>query len=163
MVTGNPVRNAILWNDTRTTAECREIERTLGDELLTITRNPALEGFTLPKILWVREHEPEAFARASLFVLPKDYVRYRLTGDCIWITPMLPARLLLDVAAKHGARTFWKPLACQQRSVRRLSNRTDLVGTILPEAAASGRAQYEQRRCLLAERIMLAARSAREF
>src|SRR5690606_21928515 len=76
-----PVRRAILWNDTRTTAQCRQIERTLGDKLLSVTRNPALEGFTLPKILWVREHEPDVFASARRFVLPKDYVRYRLTGS----------------------------------------------------------------------------------
>ena len=55
----NVIRPAILWNDTRTTAQCRQIEAILGDRLLKITRNPALEGFTLPKILWVQQHEPE--------------------------------------------------------------------------------------------------------
>ncbi len=77
---GKPLRPAILWNDTRTTPQCRRIEQTLGTRLLDIARNRALEGFTLPKLLWVQEHEPEILSRASLFLLPKDYVRYRLTG-----------------------------------------------------------------------------------
>ena len=67
---GEVVRPAILWNDTRTTEQCREIEKVLGDTLLSVTRNPALEGFTLPKILWVRQHEKELFDQATIFVLP---------------------------------------------------------------------------------------------
>ncbi|CAM3674597.1 xylulokinase [Cohnella lubricantis] len=99
-----PVRRAILWNDTRTTEQCREIERTLGDKLLSITRNPALEGFTLPKILWVRQHEPQSFAKASRFVLPKDYVRYRLTGEIHMDLSDAAGTLMLDVANKR-----WSP------------------------------------------------------
>lgn len=99
-----PVRRAILWNDTRTTAQCREIERTLGDKLLSVTRNPALEGFTLPKILWVRQHEPQAFASARRFVLPKDYVRYRLTGEIHMDLSDAAGTLMLDVANKR-----WSP------------------------------------------------------
>lgn len=99
-----PVRRAILWNDTRTTEQCREIERTLGDKLLSVTRNPALEGFTLPKILWVRQHEPEAFAKARRFVLPKDYVRYRLTGEIHMDLSDAAGTLMLDVANKR-----WSP------------------------------------------------------
>lgn len=99
-----PVRRAILWNDTRTTEQCREIERTLGDKLLSVTRNPALEGFTLPKILWVRQHEPQAFAKASRFVLPKDYVRYRLTGEIHMDLSDAAGTLMLDVANKR-----WSP------------------------------------------------------
>lgn len=75
------LRNAILWNDTRTTEECREIEERVGKErLLEITKNPALEGFTLPKLLWVKKHEPHLYQKAGAFVLPKDYVRFKLTG-----------------------------------------------------------------------------------
>lgn len=74
------LRNAILWNDTRTTAECEEIDNRVGRErLLSITKNIPLEGFTLPKILWVKKHEPDIFKKAKSFVLPKDYVRYKLT------------------------------------------------------------------------------------
>ncbi len=76
------LRPAILWNDTRTTDQCRQIYETLGEnKLLEITKNPALEGFTLPKILWVQENEPEIFEKAKTFLLPKDYLRYKLTGQ----------------------------------------------------------------------------------
>src|SRR5690606_14406804 len=72
---------AILWNDQRTAPQCAAITREVGaDEVLRITGNPVLPGFTAPKIVWVREHEPEVYARVDGFLLPKDYVRYRLTG-----------------------------------------------------------------------------------
>jgi xylulokinase len=79
---GNVLRPAILWNDQRTGEECAEITQRLGfQKLLAITGNKALTGFTAPKILWVRKHEPEVYARTAHILLPKDYVRYRLTGD----------------------------------------------------------------------------------
>ncbi|MCM2605624.1 xylulokinase [Rossellomorea marisflavi] len=79
---GNVARPAILWNDTRTTDQCRFIEETAGlPELLRVVKNRPLEGFTLPKLLWVKENEPQLFEHASVFMLPKDYVRYRLTGE----------------------------------------------------------------------------------
>lgn len=78
---GELVRRAILWCDTRTTEECRAITRTLGLEGLARTaRNLALEGFTLPKLLWVRAHEPAVFAKVRRVVMPKDYVALTLTG-----------------------------------------------------------------------------------
>lgn len=95
------LRNAILWNDTRTTKQCQEIYETVGKQkLLEITKNPALEGFTLPKILWVKEQEPEIFERASLFMLPKDYLRYRMTGNVHMEYSDAAGTLLLNVA-KH--------------------------------------------------------------
>jgi xylulokinase len=78
---GEVVRPAILWNDQRTQAECDEIHRRFGRQrFIERTGNPALPGFTAPKILWVARHEPEAYARARHVLLPKDYIRYRLTG-----------------------------------------------------------------------------------
>ena len=78
---GGVLRPAILWNDVRTTEQCREIESVVGREtLFQETCNPALEGFTAPKVLWVRRHEPEIYERARHILLPKDYVRYRLDG-----------------------------------------------------------------------------------
>jgi xylulokinase len=78
---GAVLRPAILWNDQRTQAQCDEIHRRIGREkFIRITGNVALPGFTAPKILWVRENEPEVFARAAQILLPKDYVRFRLTG-----------------------------------------------------------------------------------
>lgn len=74
------LRPAILWNDTRTTAQVREIEERMGERFVDITRNRPLAGFTLPKLLWVKENEPEIFQQATSFVLPKDYLRFRMTG-----------------------------------------------------------------------------------
>ena len=79
---GEPLRPAILWNDQRTGAECDEMRAVIGPErLISITGNDALAGFTGPKILWVRNHEPDLFARARHVLLPKDYLRLRLTGE----------------------------------------------------------------------------------
>jgi xylulokinase len=79
---GAVIRPALLWSDGRTTAECREIEARAGGEskLRDWVCNPALEGFTLPKVLWLRNHEPDAFARLSKVLLAKDFVRLKLTG-----------------------------------------------------------------------------------
>ncbi|MHC4990089.1 MAG: xylulokinase [Planctomycetota bacterium] len=78
---GRVLRPAILWNDQRTDAQCREIHDRIGVEnVLRYAGKPALSGFTAPKVLWVQEHEPEVFEAAAHLLLPKDYVRYRLTG-----------------------------------------------------------------------------------
>ena len=79
---GEVLRPAILWNDQRTGPQCDEIRERVGRErLIQITGNDALTGFTAPKILWVQQHEPEVYRRACHILLPKDYIRYRLTGD----------------------------------------------------------------------------------
>jgi xylulokinase len=76
------LRPAILWNDQRTAQECAEIEKRIGlERLIQLTGNRALTGFTAPKLLWVRRHEPEVYARIERVLLPKDYVRLRLTGE----------------------------------------------------------------------------------
>lgn len=78
---GDVLRPCIMWNDQRTAAQCAEITRKVGErEVLRLTGNPVLPGFTAPKILWVREHEPEVYGQVAKALLPKDYVRYRLTG-----------------------------------------------------------------------------------
>ena len=80
---GNVVRRALLWNDQRTAAECEEIEQRAGGRkaLIGMVANPALTGFTAPKILWLRNHEPKNFAKVTKVLLPKDDVRRRLTGE----------------------------------------------------------------------------------
>ena len=76
------LRPAILWNDQRTAAECAEIEERVGfSRLIELTGNRALTGFTAPKLLWLRRHEPEVYGRIAHVLLPKDYVRFRLTGE----------------------------------------------------------------------------------
>ena len=79
---GQVIRPAILWNDQRTAAECAEIEDRIGlERLIQLTGNRALTGFTAPKLLWLRTHEPATFARIAHVLLPKDYVRFRRTGE----------------------------------------------------------------------------------
>ncbi|GAB0116931.1 xylulokinase [Acidisoma sp. 7E03] len=96
---GAPLRPAILWNDTRSEAECRLLEEALP-ELGTITGNPAMPGFTAPKLLWVRRHEPEIFARTAKVLLPKAYLRYRLSGEMIEEMSDAAGTLWLDVGAR---------------------------------------------------------------
>src|SRR6476660_1066052 len=79
---GNVLRPAILWNDQRTQSQCDEIHQVIGKErFIQITGNVALTGFTAPKILRVKENEPDIYARAKHVLLPKDYIRYKLTGE----------------------------------------------------------------------------------
>jgi xylulokinase len=76
------VRPALIWCDVRTDRQCRELTEKIGAErLIRLTCNPALPNFTLTKVLWVRENEPENWKRVRAVMLPKDYVRYQLTGD----------------------------------------------------------------------------------
>ena len=95
------IRPAILWNDQRTAAQCAEIEERLGlEHLVELTGNRALPGFTAPKLLWLRRHEPEAYARIARVMLPKDYVRLRLTGEWAIDASDASGTLLLDVARR---------------------------------------------------------------
>ena len=96
------IRPAILWNDQRTSAECEEIERRIGVErLIRLTGNRALTGFTAPKLLWLRAHEPEAYGRIRHVLLPKDYVRLRLTGERATDVADASGTLLFDVAERR--------------------------------------------------------------
>src|ERR671917_1646813 len=96
------VRPAILWNDQRTAAECAEIEQRVGFErLVELTGNRALTGFTAPKLLWLRRHEPEAFGRIAHVLLPKDYVRLKLCGEHAIDVADASGTLLFDVARRR--------------------------------------------------------------
>ena len=78
---GHPLCNSIFWCDGRTSKECEEITKLVGRQrLIDITANPALTGFTAGKILWMRKHHPEVYARCRQMMLPKDYLRFKLTG-----------------------------------------------------------------------------------
>src|SRR5262245_46264585 len=99
---GEVLRPAILWNDQRTAEECREIEERIGlDRLIRLTGNRALTGFTAPKLLWLRRHEPETYARIAHVLLPKDYVRLRLTGEHAIDAADASGTLLFDVARRR--------------------------------------------------------------
>ena len=102
-----PVRPAILWCDTRTTAECEEIRATIGDDgLRRAVGNRALEGFTLPKLLWVRKHEPEVWARVRKVLMPKDFINHRLTGELGADVSDASGTLVLDPAARRWSPTM---------------------------------------------------------
>lgn len=104
----HPLRPAILWNDQRTAAECAEIEERVGlARLLELTGNRALTGFTAPKLLWLRRHEPELYRRIRHVLLPKDYVRLRLTGELAVDVADASGTLLFDVR-----RRGWSPDVC---------------------------------------------------
>ena len=94
-----PLRPAILWNDSRSSAECAELE-TRWPELRAVTGNKAMPGFTAPKLLWVARHEPEIFARTVLVVLPKAYIRLVLSGEAIEEMSDAAGSLWLDVGRR---------------------------------------------------------------
>src|SRR5215213_10021807 len=97
-----PIRPAILWNDQRTGVECAEIEERVGfDRLVALTGNRALTGFTAPKLLWLQKHEPDTYKQIAHVMLPKDYVRLRLTGEHAIDVADASGTLLLDVARRR--------------------------------------------------------------
>src|SRR3712207_4370103 len=99
---GEVVRPAILWNDQRTGAECAEIEERVGlERLIELTGNRALTGFTAPKLIWLRRHEPDVYAGIRHVLLPKDYVRLRLVGERAIDVADASGTLLFDVAARR--------------------------------------------------------------
>jgi xylulokinase len=99
---GRVLRPAILWNDQRTGEECAEIEERIGlERLVELTGNRALPGFTAPKLLWLRRHEPEVYERIAHVLLPKDYVRFKLSGDLATDAADASGTLLFDVARRQ--------------------------------------------------------------
>src|SRR4029077_2287274 len=105
------LRPAILWNDQRTAAECAEIEQRVGlERLISLTGNRALTGFTAPKLLWLRRHEPDVYARIRHVLLPKDYVRLRLCGERAIDVADASGTLLFDVAQRAFSATVLEEL-----------------------------------------------------
>lgn len=134
---GEPLRPAILWNDQRTAAECDEIRARIGrSRLIAITGNDALPGFTAPKILWVRRHEPEVYARAAHILLPKDYIRYRLTGDYAMDKADGSGSLLFDLAARDWSGEVAASLDIPRAWLPPTYEGPAITGAISAEAAA---------------------------
>jgi len=139
---GRVLRPAMLWNDQRTAAECAEIEARIGfDELVALTGNRALPGFTAPKLLWLARHEPDVYARIAHVLLPKDYVRLRLCGEHATDVADASGTLLFDVAARRwSARVVealeidpaWLPRALESPAV------SGCDGDGVPVAAGAG-------------------------
>ena len=134
---GKVLRRAILWCDGRTGEECAELTRRVGRErLIAISANPALTGFTAGKILWVQRHEPEAWAKTAHIMLPKDYVRYKLTG--LYASEMSDASgtNLLDVAKRSWSPEIAAALELPMELLPPLYESSAVVGRITAEAAA---------------------------
>jgi xylulokinase len=105
------LRPAILWNDQRTARECERSRSAVGrKELIREVGNVALTGFTAPKILWVRNHEPEVYAKAKLVLLPKDYVRLRLTGEAAMDKADGSGTILFELRARDWSRRVLESL-----------------------------------------------------
>ncbi|MER3408604.1 MAG: xylulokinase [Thermoleophilia bacterium] len=133
------LRPAILWNDQRTGAECAEIEERVGRErLIALTGNRALTGFTAPKILWLRRHEPEVYARVARIVLPKDYVRLRLTGEWAIDAAEASGTLLFDVERRRWSDEVVQALDIPAEWLSPVRESTELAGAGDQQAAALG-------------------------
>ncbi len=133
---GRVLRPAILWNDQRTAAECDEIRRLVGAErLIDLTGNDALTGFTAPKVLWVRRHEPDVYSRARHLLLPKDYVRYCLTGALAMDVADGSGTLLVDLRARSWSGDVLSALDIPAAWLPALSEGPAVTGQITPEAA----------------------------
>jgi xylulokinase len=131
------IRPAILWNDQRTAAECQEIEERAGGrrKLIEMVANPALTGFTAPKILWLRNHEPRHYARTKTILLPKDDVRRRMTGEMATDVSDASGMLLLDVARRDWSRPLLSKLEIDPDMLARCYESTDVTGTLTASAA----------------------------
>ena len=133
---GDVLRPAMLWNDQRTGAECDAIRRAVGPErLIAITGNDALTGFTAPKLVWVRDHEPDVWRRIAHVLLPKDYVRFRMTGDYAVDKADGSGTLLFDLAARDWSSEVLGALAIDPAWMPRTWEGPEITGLVSAGAA----------------------------
>lgn len=130
------LRPAILWNDGRTMEETEYLNQTIGKEKLSqYTANIAFAGFTAPKLLWMKKHEPELFARISKIMLPKDYIAYKLTGVHCTDVSDASGMLLMDVKKKRWSKEMIEICGIREWQLARIYESYEAVGTLLPQAA----------------------------
>jgi xylulokinase len=137
---GDVVRPALIWCDVRTSPQCLELTRQIGaGRIIQLTCNPALTNFTLTKLLWTRENEPNLWSRVRAVMLPKDYVRFRLTGERATDMADASGTLLLDVARRRWSDEMLQATAIDRALLPELHESSDICGTISAAgAAASG-------------------------
>jgi len=135
---GTPLRRAILWNDQRAAPQCDWITERAGglNELLRMTRNRMLPGFTGGKIVWFREHEPELFDRTERILNPKDYLRLRMTGDYVTDVSDASGTGLFDVAARRWSGELLDLLGIDRALLPDVVESVEATGTVLPDLAA---------------------------
>jgi xylulokinase len=133
---GGVLRPAILWNDQRTQAECDEIHARIGKErFIRISGNVALTGFTAPKILWVQKHEPEVYARARHVLLPKDYIRFKLTGEYAMDKADGAGTVLFDLKSRNWSPEILEELGVDPDWMPRTFEGPEFTGRVTAEAA----------------------------
>lgn len=132
------VRPALIWCDVRTEPQCRELTEKIGAErIIQLTCNPALPNFTLTKFLWVRENEPENWKRVRSVMLPKDYVRFRLTGDRAIDVADASGTLMLDVTHRRWSNEVLQAAEIDERILPALCESPDICGKVSAEGAAA--------------------------
>jgi xylulokinase len=135
---GDVIRPALIWCDQRTDEQCRELTDRIGAaRLIELTSNPALTGFTLPKLLWVREHEPDAWKQVRALLLPKDYVRFRLTGDRATDVADASGTLLFDVARRKWSGEMLDETEIDAAILPRAYESPEVTGSVSAEGAAA--------------------------
>ncbi len=135
---GEVLRPAILWNDGRTQKQCDDITEKIGFErLIELTGNRALTGFTAPKILWVRDNEPEIYAKTAHILLPKDYIRYKLTGDYATDLAGAAGTSLLNVAKREWSDEVINALEIPREWLPSTHEGPEITGTISEAGAAA--------------------------
>ena len=134
---GNVLRPAILWNDQRTQSQCDEIHQIVGKEkFIQITGNVALTGFTAPKILWVKENEPEIYAKAKHVLLPKDFIRYKLTGEHAMDKADGAGTVLFDLKMRDWSDEVLSALEIPRAWMPKTFEGTEFTGYVTEEAAS---------------------------
>jgi xylulokinase len=134
---GRVLRPALIWCDQRTDAQCRALTERVGAErLIELTLNPALTNFSLTKMLWVREHEPELWAHVRSFLLPKDYVRFRLTGERATDVADASGTLLLDVTRRRWSEEMLAATELDEKLLPAVYESPEVCGRVSAEGAA---------------------------
>ena len=130
------LRRAMLWNDQRTGSQCDYLNNEIGrDKLLKHTANVALTGFTLPKLLWMREHEPECFSRIAKIMLPKDYIAYKLSDQFATDESDASGTLLLDVRNRAWSPFMMDVAGLREAQLPKLYPSSGTIGTVTANAA----------------------------
>lgn len=133
---GNVLRKSIIWCDQRTGKECEEITKIVGkDRLIQITANPALTGFTASKIRWVQNHEPEIYEKTAKILLPKDYIRYRLTGEFATEVSDASGMQLMDIGKRQWSREILDILEIDPALLGKMYESSEVTGTLTKEAS----------------------------
>ena len=130
------IRPALIWCDQRSDVQCEELTKSVGaSELIRLTCNPALTGFTLPKLLWVRHNEPQLWERVRSVLLPKDYVRFKLTGEKATDVADASGTLLFNVAQRKWSEEMMSATGIDSGLLPRVYESPEVTGTISPAAA----------------------------